>query len=281
MSGDRDTTRIVRSWLDEGVTQLPDRVMDAVLDEIPAIPQRRGSWGGANLPHVSRAVQFALATAAVLLVAALGLAMLVSGPIVVGPEAPAPTATPSPMTLPLEPISLKPGTYAVDDPFPVRVTFDVPSGWTACGGGPLEAGACRGDIAGVSFMIVDNVVSDPCDPSQPQLEPPVGPSVDDLVTAISNLRGFEATDPVDVRVDGFEGKQFVVTAPGYGFCEDGISTWSNADRTNGVGAGEVNLLRILDVAGTRLMVAAAYPSRTTTDRLAEIRRVFDSVHVAP
>ena len=29
MSSDRDTTRIVRSWLDEGVTALPDRVLDA------------------------------------------------------------------------------------------------------------------------------------------------------------------------------------------------------------------------------------------------------------
>ena len=277
----RDTTRIVRSWLEDGVTQLPDRVLDAALDEIPAIPQRRRSWGGANLPHVSRAAQFALATAAVLLVAALGLAMLVSGPNVGGPEPPAPTPTPSPMALPEGQVSLEPGAYAVGVPFPVRVTFDVPAGWTACSWGPQEAGACRGDFAGVSFMIVDNVVSDPCDPSQPQLEPPVGPSVDDLVTAITNLRGFEATDPVDVMVDGFEGKQFVVTAPGYGFCEGGISTWSNAERTNGVRAGEVNLLRVLDVAGTRLMVAAAYPSRTTTDRVAEIRRVFDSVHVAP
>ena len=38
-----DATRIVRSWLDEGVTQLPDRVLDAVLDEVPATPQRDGA----------------------------------------------------------------------------------------------------------------------------------------------------------------------------------------------------------------------------------------------
>ena len=64
-------------------------------------------------------------------------------------------------------------------------------------------GVCRDDESGVGFVIVDNVVSDPCDPTQPHLVPPVGPSVDDLVTAISNLAGFEATDPVDVTVDGF------------------------------------------------------------------------------
>jgi hypothetical protein len=31
MSTDRDTTRIVRSWLEEGVAALPDRVLDTVL----------------------------------------------------------------------------------------------------------------------------------------------------------------------------------------------------------------------------------------------------------
>ena len=35
MSTDRETTRILRSWLEEGVTALPDRVLDAVLDQVP------------------------------------------------------------------------------------------------------------------------------------------------------------------------------------------------------------------------------------------------------
>ena len=30
MSNERDVTRIVRSWLEEGVTALPDRVLDNV-----------------------------------------------------------------------------------------------------------------------------------------------------------------------------------------------------------------------------------------------------------
>ena len=131
-------------------------------------------------------------------------------------------------------------------------------------------------------MIVDNVVSDPCDASQAQLVPAVGPSVDDLVVAISNWAGFEATDPVDVTVDGFQGKQFELTAPGKSFCHGDIFTWSTAERTNGVSANEVNLLRILDVAGTRVLVAAAHqPGKTTAREVAEIRRVFDSVHFAP
>ena len=44
MSADRETNRIVRAWLEEGVSALPDRVLDTVLDELPATPQRRASW---------------------------------------------------------------------------------------------------------------------------------------------------------------------------------------------------------------------------------------------
>ena len=44
MSTDRDVTRIVRSWLEEGATALPDRVLDTVLDQLPATPQRRAWW---------------------------------------------------------------------------------------------------------------------------------------------------------------------------------------------------------------------------------------------
>ena len=50
MSTDRDTTRIVRSWLEEGVTALPDRVLDAVLDQVPATSQRRSWWPAWRFP---------------------------------------------------------------------------------------------------------------------------------------------------------------------------------------------------------------------------------------
>jgi len=165
----------------------------------------------------------------------------------------------------------------------VRVTVEVPEGWTAGTYGPLETGVSRvDDGGGVAFVIVDNVVNDPCDASQAQLVPAVGPSVDDLVVAISSWAGFEATEPIDVTVDGFHGKQFELTAPGRSFCHGDIFTWSTVQRANGVSANEVNLLRIVDVAGTRVLVAAAHqPGKTTAREVAEIRSVFDSVHFAP
>ena len=65
MTSDLDTARIVRSWLDEGVTQLPDRVLDAVLDQLPATHQRRVTWWPTGWPPTTKSViATALAVAA-------------------------------------------------------------------------------------------------------------------------------------------------------------------------------------------------------------------------
>jgi hypothetical protein len=44
MSSDRELTRIVRSWLEDGVNALPDRVLDDVLVQLPVTSQRRPWW---------------------------------------------------------------------------------------------------------------------------------------------------------------------------------------------------------------------------------------------
>jgi hypothetical protein len=97
MSTDRETTRIVRSWLEEGVTALPDRVLDAVLDQVPATPQRRPFWRAWRSPYMNNPVRYVVAAAAVLAVAVIGYQFL---PGISGPGAPttsmAPTTAPSP-----------------------------------------------------------------------------------------------------------------------------------------------------------------------------------------
>ena len=66
---------------------------------------------------------------------------------------------------------------------------------------------------GLVFMEVGNIYTDSC-PSV-QLDPPVGPTVDDLVSAWGDLPGFDATVPTDTTVDGFDGKQIEFTVPDY------------------------------------------------------------------
>ena len=95
MSTDRDVTRIVRSWLEEGATALPDRVLDIVLDQLPATHQRRSWWPARRLHEMNTPLRIALAAAAVLVVALLGISLL---PKVGGVAAPA--VTPAPTAVP-------------------------------------------------------------------------------------------------------------------------------------------------------------------------------------
>jgi hypothetical protein len=79
MSTDRDITRTVRSWLEEGVTSLPDRVLDDVLDQLPATHQRRATWWPAwRIGQMNTAARFGLAAAAVVVAALLGYNYLVA-----------------------------------------------------------------------------------------------------------------------------------------------------------------------------------------------------------
>ena len=71
MSTDRDTTRIVRSWLRTEEHESADRVLDAVLDHLDTTPQRRFTWWPARrFSHMNNTAKLAL-VAAVFVVAAL------------------------------------------------------------------------------------------------------------------------------------------------------------------------------------------------------------------
>ena len=76
MTNDRDMTRIVRSWLEDGSTAIPDRVLDAVLAELPSTPQRRSWWPLRRFVPMKPFLTIAGAAVAVVLVVVLGSALL-------------------------------------------------------------------------------------------------------------------------------------------------------------------------------------------------------------
>ena len=182
---------------------------------------------------------------------------------------------------------LSAGSYSLSE-FPVGITFEIPAFeppavWFACSPSAVEQAVCHSSIeddpvAAVTFQIVDNVVAGCADQETAELlEPPVGPSVDELATAISSLEGYEATAPVDITLSGFQGKEFTLSAVTHG-CG---ATCATADRTTGMGTGEINLLRILDVDGVRALITEAYHPDTPEADIAAVEHVMDSVQIEP
>jgi hypothetical protein len=303
MSTDRDVARIVRSWLEEGRTALPDRVLDTVLDQLPATPQRRASWPARRLLDMNMPARFAAAAAAVVVIAVVGALALNRGsggiaavptpaptPVPTPVSTPVPTPTPSLIALPVDPSELPintPGKYLAGDPFLIPVTFDVPAGWVGKVGGPYAAYLDRAPIgnggASVALTLSQKIYADPCH-DRGFLSPQPGSTVDDLAAALSTLPGFTATTPTAITIDGHTGKQLTLTAPasfsGCTLTSDGYRLWRLP--LGGIQAfneGQSTTLRIIDVNGKRLIVSSdSYPA-SPAQALAEVQALVDSIHV--
>jgi hypothetical protein len=281
---DRNLDQLLDAWMDLGPTVAPARVAEAVRLEARSTRQTatlRG-WPPRRFPVMNNTVRFALAAAVVAIAALLGYTYL-AGPNVGGPEPedPSPSAEVSAAAFPLFEQALEPGRYTLGAGLPVGVTFDLPSGWRSCSPSAEEQAVCRvaGRDApgiGVAFLFVENVVADPCN-GYDLVDPAVGSSVDELVTAISTLEGFDATAPEDVLVDGFAAKRFTISAPQEAPC-DSLSTWATSTRTNGVGFGEQNLLHVVDVDGARILIASAYfDEQVTPEDFAAVEELVGSI----
>ena len=273
-TSDRETARIVRSWLSEGTTRLPDRVLDAVLDEVPSTPQRRAWWPAWRFSDMNNTLRIALAAVAVVAIAFVGFSLLprsndLGGGAQSSTPSTAPTATatptPSPTTALRLPLAgaIAPGRYTVevrDAPITVDLTLPV-----ATDGGAWKSGGwyVYSDTmnAAVSLWSAANVPADPCDMPASLPDPPVGPTVDDLVSALDAQANTDLSAAADVTVGGHAGKRFVMTYSESPACLGDIPfvmwTAPNGEyRAIEPGIGET--VYVLDVDGQRLVIAAAY-----------------------
>jgi hypothetical protein len=192
---------------------------------------------------------------------------------------------------------LEPGAYSIDpdlDPSTsVQVTFDVPEGWATW------IGPAKFSDAGwvsVSITTVSNLVSHGCR-DHSWADPPIGPSVVDLATSLANLAPFRVTSPPeDVSIYGYRGKHLELTVPDlpvsdqgtFAGCDEGtLKSWVAAidagepgDAFYGyTGPGYVEEFWILDVEGTRLMIAAGRSAGSPRKDLAEQSAILNSIHI--
>jgi hypothetical protein len=198
-------------------------------------------------------------------------------------------------------VPLEPGAYFIDpdaDPStPLRVVYEVPAeGWSQWIGAFKETGRVS-----VSVTTVMNVVRQGCRNHSPA-DPPIGPRVGDLATALADLAPFRVTSPPkDVSVYGYRGKHLELTVPnlpvtheGFTGCVDGnLASWIHAphfgpptapedDAFYGyTGPGYTEEFWILDVEGIRLMIAAGRSLDVPRQNLEELRAILDSIRIEP
>jgi hypothetical protein len=280
--------------MDEGVTQLPDRVLDLVLDQIPATPQRRAGWLARRFPPMSNTMRLGIAAAVVVIAAIIGFNYVNSN---VGSDEPTPTPTqtaiptvePPPVDFtghPGEGAELDPGAYRITYASPVQVTITVPdepyeswpSAWYKAlfDWGPWH----QSNNAQLGFALVENLFEDPCAPELGMRAPAVGPTVDDLATAIVALPGVEVTGPSDVSMAGYSGQLIELNGiERSGGCVEEPAMWvtTRGDPAALLSAGDRVRVWILDFAGTRLVVWAR-ESAAFTDQAA-LQALVDSIQI--
>jgi len=270
--------RTVRGWLEDGVSTLPDHVFDAVVAQAPLIRQRRMGWWPPD-PSTARLLA-ALAAVIVLAVTLVGFLLGTN----VGDDDSDSTWRVFPV---VQEAPLEPGRYLIDDPFPVRIGLTIPGGWTANPTRATQAELGRdGGGAGLVFTIVEGVYADPCHNDRGLIDPPVGPTVDDLVAALAGLPGITVSGPSDTTIGGLPAVTMTLTAPSVTegctaepqaplFKLWGVPEWHE------LGPGQRNRLWVVGVGDTRLVIAAIEDEDSTPSALADLNVIISSIDLDP
>ena len=178
--------------------------------------------------------------------------------------APSAPASPAATAAPVKPLPtdgrLSAGRYVMEmADAPVEVEFTVGYGWTS-GGWYINT-----DRSSISWWTVPNVYADACIADLP--DPAVGPTVDDLVTALDEQANTDMSTPTDVVVDGHPGVR-VELSPSDNLPESctHLTFWIRPDGTPGrgidlqsdaSGAAIAEPVWVLDVDGERVVIVAA------------------------
>ena len=164
----------------------------------------------------------------------------------------------------------------------VPVSFTLPAGWEADG---VFIGKSADPIFGLAFFDVGNIYTQGC--KWELLDPPPGPTVDDLVSAYAKLPGFGGPAR-DVTIDGFDGKQIQYTVPDYNEdeCIGGKFGILQHDHTSGTAPSlwahapkQQERLRILDVDGTRLVILASDADDMSAQHRTDLDAILSSIHI--
>jgi len=216
------------------------------------------------------------------------------------PTVPAPTYPADVMDVPdFSPLAVE--TYFVEPvATDIQVFYTIPAeGWMSWFGAfkwglPTDA---PNSVVGLSIVNVTNVVQDGCT-GHVAAVPSVGPTVDDMATALADLKPFDLTKPpTAVTTFGFSGKYLELTVPDLAFedfddgnkftdCTDGeLWSWIGKPLSFANHAyshpGQVEEIWLLDVEGSRLMIVAGTSPGSSEGDIAELRMILESIDIVP
>ena len=285
MSTDRDVTRIVRSWLEEGVTALPDRVLDSVLDQLPATSQRRPLWPARRSERMNSALKIVVAAAAVVAVVVAGVYLVPRQGGIGGEGAPSSSPEPSPSHQVVR-ITVA-GTEL--DGTPLKLTAQIPEGWSTGASGPTGPYAVHGAGAveppagiGLFASIVDNTFSDPC--LHVERSPKVGRTVAEAAAALGAIPNATSTPPVQTTLAGHPATYLELTIPASLPCApDQFYLWQDSPNSDWWATAFNEVIRVwfVDIGGQRVAIAArSYPG-TSDEAKAELQGILDSIKIEP
>ena len=289
---DQPFEHAVRDWLEDGSDRTPRPAIDAVLLAVKTTRQERDLRIPRRFTQMPTYMRLAAGIAIVAVLGVGAFAYLNRGPGVgtVQPSQTPSTAPSSPSPAVLRNGPLTAGRYTTQAAFPVPIMVTVPDDWaalTATGRTVSVLDAGEGGTAYLGFWIVDTAGRDPCGLGG-VADSPVGPTVNDLATALAGAPGFDATGPTDVSVDGIDGEYVELVGPLPGCAEPEVELWRTADGSCRCidPIAERNRLWILDVDGNRLVIDAVdYPAAdgdqgTTAADLEELEGMIDSIQIS-
>jgi hypothetical protein len=206
--------------------------------------------------------------------------------------APTPAAEPTPSadgSLPEGPYAFYDGLYAGGPP--ITVLIPAP-GWDREPGTIATLQKNNNpdppDGAGLIMFIGDlYVYRDPCQWSTTRPDTPAT-TVDEVVAALAAQPSRDASEPVDITVDGYAGKSITLLVPDdvvFSECDQGeFASWAGgwpdpitSPSRPHQGPGQIDELWILDAEGELVVMDATYGPETPAEHLDELHAILESM----
>jgi hypothetical protein len=292
MTATRDPDRLIRAFLDEGLTELPDHSYDAIRAAVDRTRQRTvlGPWRN---PIMSASLRLLGAAAAVaIVVAGLAIIGVPPGPAT-SPAVPSPTVVvpTDPTFVPADairyqwPRALESGHYATamawDVPF--AMSFTVPAAWES-----RDVEVIQGDMS-VSLQVPWDLYADPCSTTSATID--TGSTTATFAAALAQVRGIDVGTPVAGTYAGRAGTSVTYQATDLPCVGESSRLWSNAAWTIlpvtplgppwwPVRAGR-HQVWVVDVDGHRMAIDSTAGPNATADDEAALQAVLDSISFGP